>query len=205
MHTLHYSPTSPYVRKVMVTLHETRQTDTVTLVTGSGTPVAPNAVVTGRNPLGKVPALARDDGCALYDSRVICRYLAECAPEGPALYPRAPRLWESLTLEATADGILDAALLIRYEISLRAESDRSVAWMDGQWAKVIRALDTFEGRWLAHLAGPLCIGQIATGCALGYLDFRFADRDWRSGRPGLSDWFARFDARASMIATRPPM
>ena len=203
MLTLHYSAASPYVRKVMVLLHETGQTGAVTLAPAAGNPVEPGSMPLGVNPLGKIPALERADGCTLYDSRVICRYLAARSPEGAALYPPAPRLWEVLTLEATADGVLDAALAMRYEALLRPEESRLPAWTEGQWAKIMRSLDALEARWMGHLAGPVCIGQIALGCALGYLDFRFADRPWRDARPALAAWAERFASRASMQATLP--
>lgn len=198
---LYFSPTSPYVRKVMVLLHETGQMDEVELVAGSGSPVDPGTAPLEANPLGKVPALERPDGPALYDSRVICRYLDARAEAG--LYPTGARLWDSLTVEATGDGILDAALLMVYEGRLRPEELRFAPWVEGQWAKVDRALDVLETRWLAHLRGPLEAGQIAVGCALGYLDFRHGARGWRTGRPGLAAWFEGFAARPSMMATMP--
>ncbi len=199
---LYHSPTSPFVRMVMVTLRETGLAEQVELVPASGTPLDPGTAPVNRNPLGKVPTLERPDGPALYDSRVICRYLAELS--GGGLYPPAPRLWETLTLEATGHGIAEAALLAIYETRLRPEEIRFPPWVEGQWSKVERALDALEGRWMSHLAGPLDCGQIAVGCALGYLDFRFSDRRWRAGRPALAAWEARFGARPSMEATRPP-
>lgn len=202
MLTLHHSPASPYVRKVMILLHETGQVGQVRLAPAAGNPVDPGTMPLAANPLGKIPALERPDGCTLYDSRVICRFLSDQA--GGALYPAAPRLYESLTLEATGDGIMDAAILSRYERAVRPDGLRWDAWVDGQWAKIDRGLDAVEGRWMAHLAGPLCMGQVAVVCALGYLDFRFADRDWRPGRPALTAWAARMAARPSVAATMPP-
>ena len=198
---LFYSPTSPYVRKVTVLLRETGLLEQVELVTGSGTPVDPGQAPLQANPLGKVPALEREDGPALYDSRVICRYLDDLA--GAGLYPQGPRLWDTLTVEATADGILDAAILMVYESRIRPEELRYAPWVEGQWAKIDRALDALETRWMPHLHGPLDIGQIAVGCALEYLDFRHAARGWRDGRPDLSMWGAAFSARPSMLATKP--
>jgi glutathione S-transferase len=199
---LHHSPTSPYVRKVMVVLHETDQSGDVAIVPAAGTPVDATHMPLAQNPLGKIPALERDDGPALYDSRVICRFLDDRA--GGRLYPAGSRQWDTLTLEATADGILDAAILMVYEWRVRPEALRMPEWVEGQWAKVSRALDALETRWISHLRGPLDIGQIAVGCALGYLDFRHADREWRRGRPALTAWDAAFAARPSMQATRPP-
>ena len=197
---LFYSPTSPYVRKVMVLLHETGMLERVERVSVGGTPVDTGTLPLALNPLGKIPALERPDGPAIYDSRVICRYLDELAKS--ALYPPA-RLWDTLTLEATADGIMEAAVLTRYETMLRPEAARSAPWIDGQRAKITRALDALEGRWMAHLAGPLDCGQIAVGCALGYLDFRLGDLGWREGRADLAAWEARFAERPSMRETVP--
>ena len=198
---LFYSPTSPYVRKVTVLLHETGLLPQVELVTGSGTPVDPGQAPLQANPLGKVPALERDDGPALYDSRVICRYLDDMA--GAGLYPQGPRLWDTLTVEATADGILDAAILMVYESRIRPEALRYAPWVEGQWAKIDRALDALETRWMPHLQGPMDMGHIAVGCALEYLDFRHGARGWRQGRPDLAAWGDTFSARASMQATQP--
>jgi glutathione S-transferase len=197
---LYHSPTSPYVRKVMVLLAETGLTG-IEIVAVSGTPVAPDAGVVERNPLGKIPALEREDGPTLYDSRVICQFLN--AQAGAGLYPAGPRLWDTLTVEATADGILDAALLMVYESRIRPEDKRYAPWVEGQWAKVARALDVLETRWIDHLNGGLDMGQIAAACALGYLDFRHASRNWRKGHPLLADWEAGFSARPSLQATVP--
>lgn len=201
MMQLFYSPTSPFVRKVMVLLHETGQLDDVTLVAASGTPLAPAKDALAHNPLGKVPALIRDDGPAIYDSRVICRFLDDRADAG--LYPPA-RIWETLTIEATADGIMEAALLMVYEGRLRPEDRRMPDWVEGQWAKIERALDALGQRWISHLSGPLDMGQIAVGCALGYVDFRHDARNWRQGRDALANWADGFAERPSMQSTVPP-
>ncbi|WPZ21697.1 glutathione S-transferase [Sulfitobacter faviae] len=199
---LFYSPTSPYVRKVMVLLHETGQLDDVALEPTSGTPLAPAEGLAARNPLTKVPALERPDGCTLYDSRVICAYLDDRA--GAGLYPQGTSRWDTLTLEATADGMLDAALAMVYEGKLRPEDKRMSEWVEGQWGKVDRACKALNNQWAAHLAGPLDMGQIAIGCALGYIDFRHAARDWRAGNPDLAVWFDAFDSRPAMTHTAPP-
>lgn len=195
-----HSPASPFVRKVNVTLAETGQTDDVELVRVKTTPVATADEAAAANPLGKIPALVRPDGPAIYDSRVICRYLV--ARAGADLYPEE-RLWDVLTLEATADGILDAAVLAVYERRVRPEEIVSEAWIEAQWGKVTGALDAINERWMSHLFGPLDMGQIAVGCALGYLDFRHGDRNWRQGRDGLAGWYAEFAKRDSMLATMP--
>jgi glutathione S-transferase len=198
---LYHAPASPFVRKVMVLLHEAKATDQVTLIPVLGNPLDPGTLPVDRNPLGKIPALERDEGPTLYDSRVITRYLDDALKAG--LYPAAPRLWDTLVIEATGDGIAEAAVLMRYEMHVRPEATRSPAWIEAQWQKVDRALTALEDRWLSHLSGPVDMGQIAVGSALGYLDFRLPDRDWRTARPGLAGWYATFSARPSMQATAP--
>ena len=198
MMDLFYSPASPFARKVRVLLHETDQLADVTLRDSQQTPFSPNPA--NQNPLGKIPCLSRPEGPALYDSRVICRYLDDRA--GAGLYPQA-RLWDVLTIEATADGIMDAAVLMVYEGKFRPEDKQFPDFVDGQWSKITRALDALEGRWLSHLSGPLDMGQIAVGCALAYLDLRHGDRPWRDNRPGLAAFEARMAERPSFAETTP--
>ena len=198
---LYTSPTTPFGRKAMVLILEAGLADQVEIAQATGSPLDSSKMPLSQNPLGKIPALERGDGPAVYDSRVICRYLDDRA--GAGLYPPAPRLWETLTLEATADGMIEAAILMLYEGRLRPEEKRFDAWVEGQWAKIARALDTLEGRWMSHLNGPLDMGQIAIGVALSYLDFRFDARGWRQGRPELARWHEAFAARESMAATVP--
>ena len=197
---LYSASASPFVRKCRVCILETGQEGDVGILDAVGTPLDSSNMPTSHNPLGKIPALVRDDGPALYDSRVITRYLNDLV--GGTLYPEA-RIWETLTLEATADGIMEAAVLMIYEGRCRPEELQSNEWVDAQWAKAARALDAIESRWMSHLSGPLDMAQIATGCALEYLDFRHASRDWRAGRPELSAWQAEFAQRPSMAATQP--
>jgi glutathione S-transferase len=195
------SPASPFCRKVKVVLHETGLIADVEIVKVVNTPTAPDAQNKANNPLGKIPTLIRAEGCALYDSRVICRYLDSKA--GGRLYPEA-RIWETLTLEATGDGIMDAAILMIYEGRFREENHRNAAWLEAQWNKISAAVDALEARWMSHLHGRLDAGQISVGCALGYLDFRHGDRNWRSAHPALAAWYQTFAARPSMEATVPP-
>jgi glutathione S-transferase len=197
---LWHSPTSPYVRKVCVLIAEAGIAG-VRLVPSATKPLAPDPGVVAQNPLGKVPALRTETGAVLYDSRVICRYLD--ARAGAGLYPEGEALWPVLTREALADGIMDAAILMVYEGLQRPEELRSPAWVEAQWTKIARALDAAEGEGVPAGGAP-DIGQIALGCALGYLDLRHGARDWRAGRPRLAAWEAVFAARPSMQATRPP-
>lgn len=199
---LYYSPTSPYVRKVMVLLHETGQLGDVELFNAPTTPLNPAEGLLGTNPLTKVPALERPDGPTLFDSRVICAFLDARGNGG--LYPEGAAKWETLTLEAMADGILDAGLLVTYESRLRPEDKQWDSWADAQWAKIERACAALNQRWMAHLAGPLDMGQIAVACALGYVDFRHDARNWRHGNDGLAAWFKEFESRPSLVETRPP-
>ncbi|SEL28804.1 Glutathione S-transferase [Roseovarius azorensis] len=194
------SPLSPFVRKVRVLLLESGLADQVEVVDVTTTPLATDAQAAAANPLGKIPALIRDDGPAIYDSRVITRYLD--ARAGAGFYPDS-RLWEVLTLEATAEGIMEAALSMTYEARLRPEELRHAPWVEAQWAKAARALDAVNARWMSHLAGPLDMSHIAMGCALGYLDFRHDARGWRHGNETLADWYAGFASRDSMTKTAP--
>ncbi|WP_054003971.1 glutathione S-transferase [Shimia sp. SK013] len=195
-----HSPASPFVRKVRVTLAETNQTGDVDLVRVQTTALSTADEAAAANPLGKIPALVRPDGPAIYDSRVICRYFV--ARAGADLYPE-DRLWDVLTLEATADGILESAVSMVYEKRLRPAEIVFDDWLEAQWGKVAGALDALDDRWMSHLHGPLDMGQIGVGCALGYLDFRHGDRDWRQGRDNLASWYETFGVRDSMVATAP--
>ena len=191
---------SPFVRKVRVLLHETGQTDDIDLLDVKTSPVATSDDVKAANPVGKIPALIREDAPALYDSRVICRFLDSRANAN--LYPES-MLWDVLTLEATADGIMDAAVLVTYEGRLRSAEMQDDNWREAQWEKVARSVAALNTRWMSHLAGPLDMGQIAVGCALGYLDFRHDARKWRRGNDALASWYEEFSQRDSMKATVP--
>lgn len=198
---LAYSPTSPYVRKVMVVLHETGQLADVTTIRPALNPFTFDPALVAVNSLAKVPALTTDQGRVLYDSRVICAYLDDCA--GAGFYGAGPEAWDMRTLEATADGILDAAFNIAVEVRFRPAEIRFPEWMDGQWRRIENGLAAINDRWMDHLTGPLNIGQIAVGCALGYLDYRHGPRGWRDDVPDLAAWFESFAARPSMQATAP--
>ena len=201
---LHWSPRSPFVRKVMILVHECGLMDQVELVRAHGTPLEPDTMPVVQNPLGKVPVLETADG-ALFDSRVICHFLDDLA--GAGAYPAGPAVWRTLTLEALADGIMDAAVLMVYETRLRPQEVRFAPWVEAQAAKVMRAVDALDAEWVAHLsavrAGCPDMGTIAVGAALGYVDFRLGHLDWRLGRPQLAAWDAAFAVRASMMATQP--
>jgi glutathione S-transferase len=200
---LHSNPASPYGRKVKVVAFEKGLFDKIAVHTVATTAVGPDLTLVADNPLGKIPCLVLDDGAALFDSRVISEYLDSLRDEPRLIPPEGAERWDTLRLQALADGLLDAALLVRYETVLRPEEFRWPSWIDGQLDKVKRALDRLEAVNAPGFGGRLDLGTITVGCALGYLDFRFSDHDWRSTRPALAEWFAEFATRASMRATKP--
>jgi glutathione S-transferase len=199
---LFYSPASPYARKVLVLAHEKGIADGLELINVSVSPIGTNESLQQHNPLGKIPCLLLDDSRSLFDSNVITAYLDSLT--APPLNPdKGPARFDALTLEALADGILDSCLLLRYETLLRPSAKFWQAWHDGQIAKIDRGLDLLETRWIAKLDGPITIGVIAVACALGYLDFRFSDKNWRQDHPNVARFYSDFGARASMTLTRP--
>ncbi|MDD0842129.1 glutathione S-transferase [Pseudomonas sp. Gutcm_11s] len=200
--TLFHSPASPFVRKVMVLLHETGQTDRVALHEVQLTPVAPSAAVVADNPAGKIPALRLADGSVLHDSRVILDYL-DNQHVGEPLIPAGSARWRRLTLASLADAILDAAVLLRYETFLRPEDKRWDAWTAGQQDKIERALAYFERDCLAEIDSRFDVAAIGLACALGYLDLRQPQLGWRERFPGLAGWYADVAQRPSMQATQP--
>lgn len=181
----------------MVMAHEIGLADRIELIPTD----ARSATAKFENPLGKVPTLMTDGGEALYDSRVICEYL-DGLHDGARLFPVAggERL-QALRLQALADGIMDAAILQIYE-NVRPENERSPAWLTKQKGKVEAGLDALEDA-ADGFGDQLTIGLLTVGCVLGYLDFRFADDNWRATRPALAEWFETIIDRPSMTATMP--
>jgi glutathione S-transferase len=200
---LFHSPASPFVRKVVVLLHELDKADAVTLTTVTTSALASDAALMAANPLARLPALERPEGAALYDSRVITAYLDDLYQGG--LYPTGSARWETMTLEATGDGIMDSGVSMVYEVRLRDAAQQSAPWIEAQWQKIERTLDVLNTRWMSHLAGPVKMGHISVGCALGYLDLRHDTRNWRQGRAALAAWYEEFANRPSMLASAPPV
>ncbi len=197
---LYFNPASPYVRKVRVTAHELGLADKIELIGISLTPVSPHDELRRSNPVGKIPALILDDGNALYDSPVICEYLDALAG-GHRIFPApGPARWTALRRQALADGIMDAAVLTRYEQAVRPEELRWQDWADAQFLKIRTTLDALEQE---ALEGTFDIGTISIVCALGYLDLRFAGEGWRTSRPRLAAWLAATRERPSLTATAP--
>ena len=198
---LFYASASPFVRKVLVVAIEKGLEGTIEKVPVTVTPVSRDNPVVVQAPLGKIPSAVLPDGRALFDSRVIAAYVDSL--KQPRLNPESgPAHFDALTLEALADGILDAGLLFRYETFLRPEALRWEAWHQGQIAKIASGLETLEKQWLSALNGPMTIGVIAAACALGWLSFRNVYA-WPEKHPGLNAWFTEFSKRPSMLATIP--
>lgn len=197
---LRYSTTSPFVRKVSVTAAELGLSGRITRKATN--PWDPADDLPQDNPLGKVPALVLDDGRRLYDSAVICEYL-DSLHDGEKLFPaEGGRRWRVLSLHALADGVLEAAVSRFVERTRRPAALFWSEWDTRQGEKIARALDEFE-RSSETLGEGLTIAQIAAACGLAYLDFRLPEEDWRTGRPGLANWFEDFSQRPSMRETVP--
>lgn len=198
---LYYAQTSPFVRKVMIVAHELGLADRIELVPSAVSPVKRNPGVLEQNPLGKIPVLVTDKGVSLYDSSVICQYLDSIAGDG-GIVPEGMARWVALRDEALSDGMLDAAVLIRYETAIRPEAQRWQDWIDGKMAAIHDGLKAIDGE-AATFGDRLDIGVIAAACVLGYLDFRFPDLDWARAYPQAARWFATFKTRPSFQATMP--
>jgi glutathione S-transferase len=199
MMKLHWSPRSPYVRKVMVVAHELGLADrieTVRTVVGGTTP---HRELMRENPLGKIPTLILEDGTIIYDSPVICEYL-DTVHGDARLFPAWPERLVALRRLALGDGMLDIALAWlgeRFRPPERQSEPHMALWE----GKLRVCVDALEHEKLDD--GRFTIGHIAIGIALSYLDFRFADLAWREGHPRLAEWHAAFDARPSVVANPP--
>jgi glutathione S-transferase len=198
-----FAPTSPFVRKVMVCAHLTGQVDRIELLDSAAHPVRRDSRIAAHNPLAKVPTLILDDGQALYDSRVICEYLASHVPAF-AIFPEiGAARWTALAQQALGDGLLDAALLARYELTARPAEVQWPTWREALLTKVAAALEAIEAMAPKLARSEPTIGEITIGCALGYLDFRFPEIDWRANHPQAAQWNESFQQLPAMHATRP--
>ena len=200
---LMYGAISPFARKVRAAAIELGLDGHIELVAVETAPGRPNqAYAEGVNPLRKIPALVLDDGSVLIDSTVICEYLEARADGGRLLPPDGEARWRALARHALANGLCDAAVLIRYETVLRPEDKRWPVWIDDQWDRIRAGLAWLEAR-ADTLGGPVDLAQLALGCTLGYLDFRFPDVDWRARCPRLDTWFGDLSRRDSFVRTTP--
>ena len=196
---LFYSPTSPYARKCRALAIEKGLEDRIEIVAVS--PMANPADLHAANPLGKVPALLLADGRSIVDSRVICQFI-DSLSAAAILVPRTTdERHATLTREALADGISDAAFNRTME-RLRPESQRSPDWL-ARWTNAIRRTVAHFNASLPDRAQP-DLGDIALACALGYLDLRHSDLAWRKDAPELARWFEAISARPSIASTAPP-
>jgi glutathione S-transferase len=197
------SLTSPYVRKVRIVMAEKKIECALELEDVW----AADTRIHEANPLGKVPCLIMEDGGAVFDSRVIVEYLDTLTPVGRLIPPNGRERVEVRVWEALADGVLDAAILVRLEKTQRPTEQQSQKWIDRQMGKVHHGLAAMS-RGLGDK--PWCNGNaytladIAVGCALGYLDFRFPEIDWRGQYPNLARLGEKLAARPSFIDTAPP-
>jgi len=197
---LYFSPASPYVRKVVVCAIEAGLDKRIERLTTDI--YDPKSPVHGKNPLGRLPTLIADDTAVLFDSPVICEYL-DSLHQGHKLFPPGgPARFAALVRQALGDGILDAAVQIRQE-KMRPAAQQSPETVARRLRNIRLTLDELEGRAPELISAGVDIGTIAIACALGYLDFRFAEEKWRDGRGKLAGWYASFSLRPSMVETKP--
>jgi glutathione S-transferase len=199
MMKLHWSPKSPYVRKVMVCAHELGLADELELVRSVAAMLRPNEHLMRDNPLSKIPTLVLDDGFALFDSVVICEYLNDLR-DGPLFPKQGNDKWQALRWHAFGDGLLDALILWRNEREREAPLSALLAAFELKTRASLRHLDD-EAQALTET--PFSIGHVAVGCALGYLDYRFEALNWRALAPRLAQWHAELSARPSFRITEP--
>ena len=199
---LHWSPRSPYVRKVMIAAAEMGLQDRIRpirTVTGGTTP---HRELMKLNPVGKIPTLELSDGTAIYDSPVIIEYL-DTLHDGPKLYPTAwPQRLTALRRHALGQGMLDSALPLLgegFRPPERQSEPHKALWR----AKLIACVEALEHETKALATSGFTVGHLAIGVALGYLDFRFASLSWRDGHPKLAAWQDTFNARPSVQANLP--
>jgi glutathione S-transferase len=199
MPILRSSPPSPFGRKVKIAAHVAGLYDRIEQVNADTTD--PDDNLRTQNTLGKIPVLVLDDGMAIYDSRVIVEWLDHAAGGGK-LIPTGDGRFEALVMQALADGMMDASVLIVYEARFRPEAMRLQSWVDYQRDKVARSLSRLEADPPAFSRSP-DIGHIALACALGYLDFRFAG-EWRADHPRLVAWLDAFAESVPAYAKTDP-
>lgn len=199
---LFISAASPFARKVRLVIREAGLESQFEEILTVVSPIQPNVELARANPLMKLPTLVTDDGLALFDSPMICEFV-DSLNAGRKLFPAAGNArWVALRQQAVADGILDAAILVRYQTALCPKELQWPQWIEGQRAKWRQALDFVESD-VAALDGEATIGSLSVATTLAWLDFRYGDDDWRASRPALAAWFSAFDQRPSMLATRP--
>jgi glutathione S-transferase len=199
---LHWSPRSPFVRKVSILLDETGLSAQVERVRSVAAMATPNPAIMADNPLSQIPALVLDDGTPLYDSPVICEYL-DSLHDGARFFPAAgPARWLALRRQALADGMLAILLLWRQE-RMKTTVQQIPAWLAAFELKIFTSLGRLELEADALAQDGFDIGHLSIGCMLSYLDYRFADLDWRTPHPQLAAWHAGFEQRPAVMASAP--
>jgi len=196
---LKYSPNSPYVRKIVVIGIELGIDEKIVRETLTLSPYEPNPDVTAINPLGKIPVLVDDSGFSMFDSTVACEYLSASVGDQQWFPKNGRARWHALRCNALANGMLEAAQLVRFE-STRPEPYRYEKWIEAQLGKITRGFDFLE----SNLPAQDDIGAVAVSCAIGWLDFRFPELAWRDKCPALTAWFEEFSKRPSFSNTRHP-
>jgi glutathione S-transferase len=196
---LHWSPKSPYVRKVMICAHEAGVDDRLELIRSVAAMLKPNERLMQDNPLSKIPTLVLEDGFALFDSVVICEYLDDLG-HGSAFPKQGADKWQALRWHAFGDGLLDLAILWRNERERPVPLGPLLEAFELKTRVSLKQLDD-EAQALDEM--PFSIGHIAIGCALGYLDYRFDGLGWRGLAPRLAEWYADISARPSFRDTEP--
>lgn len=193
---------SPYVRKVRVVMAE-KKLDYEFVLENVW---APDTTIQQSNPLGKVPCLVMEDGGAMFDSRVIVEYLDTLTPVGKLIPPNGRERAEVKCWEALADGVLDAAVLVRLERTQRPASQQSQEWIERQFDKVHGGLKAMSSglKDTAYCSGNhYTLADVVVGCALGWLSFRFPEIDWRGDYPNLAKLFDKLSERPSFKDTIP--
>jgi glutathione S-transferase len=199
---LHWSPRSPFVRKVMIVAHEVGLAEHIETVRTVVAAAAPNAELMKRNPQSRLPTLELADGTAIYDSRVICDYL-DSLHDGARLFPQDfPDRLVALRRQALGDGMLDTLIMWRGE-QLRPPAQQSIKHMQAWKLKTRASVDMLEEEADPLADSRFSIGHIALGVALDYIDFRFGELAWREGHPRLTAWHDTFAARPSVRANQP--
>lgn len=197
---LHWSPKSPFVREVMIVAHELGLAGEIERVRSVAAMARPNEKLMADNPLSKIPTLVLDGGEPLFDSLTICEYLDALAGGGKVLPAAGPERWTVLTWHALGNGLLDVLILWRNERDKPAER-QTPEWLAAFAVKIDAVFARLEDQAEKLGVAPFGLGQVAIGCALSYMDFRFADLRWRDAHPQLAAWHATFGARPSVIAT----
>ncbi len=196
---LYYSSTSPFVRKVNVLAIEVGLDKKIEWVTTNPWQAEDN--LTAENPLSKIPTLITDNEKVIYDSRVICEYLDSLHDGNKMIPSETDTRWQVLRLQALADGILEAGIL-RFLERKRSTAQQSEGFDNMQKDSVERGLNYLENT-VSDWGANLDLGVLSVACTLGWLDFRFADDNWRANRSKLTDWYESFSKRSSMINTIP--